>query len=130
MDKLATYYRCAQLFAHNAHNLTSGPNFFADHEFLGELYGTYESAYDSIIERALGMGEQVDLVKIQQDAAQCLSDYSTDKIFVSLLNLELLLCTLLEEANGKASLGTQNLLQGLCDASEARQYQIQQRLRG
>jgi DNA-binding ferritin-like protein len=132
MDTLATILRSAQFYAHSAHNLAHGQTFHQDHEFLGELYAAYESSYDDVIERCIGTGETIDLDKITLEAAkeiQGCSNETVDKCYDCLLSYELEICAAAVKANAQASLGTQNLLQGICDQSEMRQYKIQQRLK-
>lgn len=132
MIKLATHLRYMQLYAHNAHNLCQGDTFFADHEELGDLYGVYEGLYDSIVERMIGLGQSVDLVKIQVEAAKMLDGEAEPKAFSSafsgLLTCENDLCKVISDANEGASLGTQDLLQAMCNDSEVRQYKFKQRL--
>lgn len=126
-EKLAVQFRAMQLFAHNAHNLTAGPNFFADHAFLGDLYGTYESAYDSIVERAIGQHDTPDLVGVQKNAAAKVPD-SLDH-FRELQMMEVALTAMLEMAiKNETSQGCINLLAGMADDSEVRQYKLGQRL--
>jgi len=132
MIKLATHLRYMQFYAHNAHNLCQGDTFFADHEELGDLYGVYEGLYDSVIERMIGLGQSVDLVKIQVEAAKMLDSEAEPKAFSSafsgLLTCENDLCKVISDANEGASLGTQDLLQAMCNESEVRQYKFKQRL--
>lgn len=132
MIKLATHLRYMQFYAHNAHNLCQGDTFFADHEELGGLYGVYEGLYDSVIERMIGLGQSVDLVKVQVEAAKMLDGEAEPKAFSSafsgLLTCENELCKLISEANTGASLGTQDLLQAMCNDAEVRQYKFKQRL--
>jgi DNA-binding ferritin-like protein len=121
-----------QFYAHNAHNLCQGDTFFADHEELGDLYGVYEGLYDSVIERMIGLGQSVDLVKIQVEAAKMLDSEAEPKAFSSafsgLLTCEHDLCKVISDANEGASLGTQDLLQAMCNEAEVRQYKFKQRL--
>jgi DNA-binding ferritin-like protein len=132
MIKLATHLRYMQFYAHNAHNLCQGDTFFADHEELGDLYGVYEGLYDSVVERMIGLGQSVDLVKIQVDAAKMLDGEAEPKAFSAafsgLLTCENDLCKVIADANEGASLGTQDLLQAMCNESEVRQYKFKQRL--
>ena len=67
MKELAILLRCLQLFSHNAHNLVEKSLFFQDHAFLGELYSTYEDAYDGVIERIIGLTDSnaINLVEVQ-----------------------------------------------------------------
>jgi len=58
------------------------------------------------------------------------SEYgNNEECMAHLLNLEKRICAQIDKDNKGATLGTQNLLQGLADESEVRQYLIQQRLK-
>ena len=132
LSKVAVVLRAAQLFAHASHNLVKGPTFFSDHEWLGETYAAYESAYDSVIERALGIGERVDITAITEAACEDAEQNSrlevAEDIFRVLLAYEESLCSAIDEAMEGASNGTQDLLQALCSAAEIRRYMLRQRL--
>lgn len=136
MDYLASLFRAAQFYAHRAHNLCTGSTFFEDHKFFGKLYPQYEAAYDAIVERILGLGtEKLDLVAVTERACKLFAaaakeDSTTARYFERLESTEKQLRTALKEAMSGASEGTKNLLQGLCDESEARTYQIKQRRKG
>jgi DNA-binding ferritin-like protein len=133
MDSLITQLRALQFLAHRAHNVIKGPTFFEDHEFLGELYPAYEAAYDSAVERVIGLGtEKLNLSKINIAASQ-MSDIlpnetKPEPFLRAILKGEKDMCGMIDKAVEKASQGTQNLLQGFADQSEARQYQLKQRL--
>lgn len=132
MKRLAVLYRGLQLYAHNAHNLAKGKTFFEDHEYLGELYGVYESAYDSIVERMIGLDQKIDLKAITTEAAEMAgsSDISdNDQAFRTILATEKELQAALEEEDKSATFGTCNLLQDLADQSEARMYKLKRRLK-
>jgi DNA-binding ferritin-like protein len=134
VHNVASFYRYLQLFAHIAHNKAKGQSFFADHEELGELYGAYETAYDSVVERMIGIGEGADLFIVNDKACKMLTmisgDYTNDESFGVLLQGERDLCELLGEniKSGGYTQGTINLLAQLYDDSEARQYKFSQRL--
>lgn len=132
MTKLATQLRYMQFYAHNAHNICQGDTFFSDHEELGDLYGTYTGLYDSVVERMIGLGQSIDLVKIQLDAAKMLDGEAGptafSAAFAGLLTCEQELCKIIAEANEGASLGTQDLLQAMCNDAEVRQFKFQKRL--
>lgn len=132
MEKLATKLRYMQFYTHNAHNMCKGDTFFSDHEELGDLYGTYEGLYDSVIERMIGLGQSVDLIKVQSEAVKMLDSDAAptdfNAAFSTILSCEQDLCKLISDANAGASLGTQDLLQAMCNDSEVRQYKFQQRL--
>lgn len=135
MDKLATTFRTAQLVAHNFHNLTRGVAFFADHEFFGELYGEYEGAYDSVVERDIGLGEEgFDIGLITREAGEKASSYdpsdmAADEMCAVLLGMERIIQSEAAEASKGASIGTQNLLADLADKSEMRVYKLRQRIK-
>jgi len=132
MTKLATKLRYMQFYAHNAHNACKGETFYSDHEELGALYGVYEGLYDNVIERMIGLGQAVDLIKVQSEAVKMLEGETTptafNAAFSAVLTCEEDLCKLISEANEGASLGTQDLLQAMCNDSETRQYKLKQRI--
>lgn len=133
MITLATQFRAAQFYAHNAHNQASGATFFSDHEFLGELYGKYEDAYDGLIERMIGLGMEFDLPEITCDASSDVEaagyDHTTTECFRGLLEREKKICEEVRNLMPSASVGTQNFIAQLADDSEVRQYKIGQRLK-
>lgn len=135
MDKLATLYRAAQFYAHAAHNFAKGATFYQDHEALGELYGAYEEAYDSIVERMIGNGEPFNIQQILTNAAAEANRYpdpatfSQSSSFQTLFALEQKIRVEIETVIQSQTLGAQNLLQDLADQSEARSYKIGQRLK-
>lgn len=135
MDKLATLFRAGQFYAHAAHNFTKGPTFFEDHEFLGELYGTYEDAYDGLVERMIGTGEPFDVRVILTNAAAEANKYADPQafspavLFGVLQDFEKKFRAEIDAISDSQSIGTQNLLADLADKSEARSYKIGQRLK-
>ena len=132
METIITQFRALQFLAHRAHNKVKGPTFGEDHEFFGELYPAYETAYDSLVERMIGLEKALNIDKVNKAAAEMSSvaPNLTDRtsFLKILLKGEEDLCAMIAKENPKATLGTQNLLQQFCDDSEARQYQIKQRL--
>lgn len=138
MHNLAAIYRCLQLFAHAGHNLTSGCTFLQDHEFLGDLYGAYEKAFDSLVERLIGLGKLVsvdDRLELDTKATEILSKTDTTELecaedwFETILEMEQEICAKIEKLAGtKVSQGTLNLLAALADESEMRQYKLAQRI--
>ena len=133
MIALATQFRAAQFYAHNAHNQASGATFFSDHEFLGELYGTYEEAYDGLIERMIGLGMEINLPEITCEASTEVEksgdDHTTTECFKYLLEMEKAICKEIEKEMQISTVGTQNFIAQLADDSEVRQYKIGQRLK-
>lgn len=127
---LATFLRHMQFYAHIAHNLVGGETFFQDHEFLGELYASYEGDFDAVVERMVGLGERFDLVKIHQDAVKGLDQPgSFNSCFEEILKLEEKLCANIEKLVPDTTQGTANMLQGIADKSEMRQFKLKQRLK-
>lgn len=133
MHDLAILYRAAQFYTHNAHNLVYGDEFFQDHEFLGGLYATYETAYDDVVERMIGLNLEVNLPDFTCKASSMVESLApfedNDSAFKQVLDFEIQFCSELyrENSSSEYSIGTKNFLQGLCDESEKRQYKIQQR---
>ena len=130
MTELAITLRAAQFAAHAHHNQVSGRTFLEDHEFLGELYDAYETAYDAVIERLIGFGKAPDLRQITGDAAVLFSKIMDMQKTWSNVFLEVEKA-IRHDADAalmkKPSNGTQNFLQGLCDESEQRTYKLGQR---
>jgi DNA-binding ferritin-like protein len=128
LEGLAICFRRMQLFAHNAHNLATGKTFMQDHGFLSELYAAYTDAYDDLVERMIGLGQSADLSSIQQQAA---ASIPTGSPFPTLLGMEKeVTAEIEEEIKEGCTQGTINLLAGLADASEVRQYKLGQILKG
>jgi DNA-binding ferritin-like protein len=125
--------RAMQLFAHAAHNMASGPTFFADHAHLGGLYEAYEEAYDGVVERMIGLGEKPDLCDINKKAAElagkCGDCCPQQKAFETLVEMEAEMREKCREDQKGQSIGTVNFLQGLADASEQRSYLLGQRVK-
>lgn len=127
---LPALLRYMQFYAHMAHNLVGGATFLSDHEFLAELYATYETAYDAVIERMIGLGEPINLVEVQKKAvAELTAPESFEKAFKELLSCEEDLCKALDKIAKDASLGTNNMLSDMADKSEMRQYKLKQRIK-
>ena len=138
LSALTVKFRAMQLFAHIGHNLVSGQNFKEDHEFLGELYETYEGVYDSLVERMIGLGTDPDLFEITNAANDMLQNVlyidnaSNDDWFSSLLDSEKSVCAIIQGAMRETftdtTEATKNLLAQIADDSEQRQYKMQQRI--
>lgn len=134
MNELAVLFRTAQLFAHNCHNLTKGVTFFSDHSFFGDAYAAYESAYDAVIERMIGLDMSVNLGTVTAVAGEkagkmTLPGMDAVRMFSAILELEKEICVAVKTYAASTTDGTQNLIQGLADESEIRQYKLKQRIR-
>lgn len=136
MREIIILLRTMQLYAHNAHNLSRGSLFFQDHEFLGDLYPEYEKHYDSVVERMIGLGQQIDLLEVQVMAVEQLRSLPSmsqenKEMFMLILDMESSLCSLIDAIiqGSNPSEGTRQMLGDICDKSEARQYKLNQRIR-
>ena len=130
MEEVAIILRAMQLFAHAAHNKVSGEAFFADHSFLGGLYPEYEEAYDSVVERIIGTGKDINLSDVLKSATvRVIEPTDSDSIFNALLVSESNLRDAIDTALATATTGTNNILAQLADDSETRCFKIGQRVK-
>ena len=132
MKQIAVTLRGLQLFAHNAHNLAKGKTFLEDHEFFGELYTTYETAYDDVVERMIGLNGDQDLNAITDEAEDMASSVKfsdNEQAYNVLLITEKELLDVIEKDFKGYSLGTQDLLQGIANESERRIYKFKRKLK-
>lgn len=124
--KLALAFRSFQLYAHQAHLMTSGKTFLQDHAFFGELYGFAESSFDSLMEKAIANGEEISLhesVKLMSNAISSFDEKDFLKESKEILKELLQACESL--ADGQ-SLGTNNLIAGIADKIEGFLYKLKQ----
>lgn len=127
---LVTLLRYMQFYAHIAHNKIGGETFFQDHAFLGELYAGYEGDYDDVVERMIGLDEELDLIEVHKEAVSDLKvPKSYDLCFKEILKCEEELCKIIEDIISECSQGTSQLIGGIADKSEMRQYKLKQRLK-
>ena len=135
MFKLAYILRALQLYTWNIHNLTKGPSFFGDHCATGEFYEQVGMDYDSVIERAIGIGdESVKVDEIAVKAGQLVGKLphntpDMNSYFKAILDLEEIVCAEVEKIKDNYSEGTKQLIGEICNKSEMRQYKIKQRLK-
>ena len=138
MLKCAISLRALQMYSHHVHQLAARVPFFADHEFLGELYEKAEEQYDSIIERIIGLkGEDgLQLELILQGVLQRIIGLPTVGVqsnsifFQEILKLEMEVCAYIaEEIKLGVSPGTEQLLGNICDELEVSIYKLKQRLK-
>lgn len=137
MKELASILRALQLYSHNAHNYVQGPSFFQDHEFLGELYPEYESDYDDMIERIIGLygSDSLDLNIILDMAVSKLRSYPikadlNSVYFEAILHCEKELCDHVEKLVKVSGVtqGSIQLITEIANKSEIRQYKLKQRI--
>lgn len=129
MLKLATLLRSTHFLAHRGHLLTHGDTFYQDHKALAGLYEEYFDAYDDVVERMIGLGEDVDVAKITAEAANMDKLLKQSDWFKTLLKREEMIQKECKTAMEGATEGTKNLLAGLADQSEMRAYKLRQRTR-
>jgi len=133
LSQLASQYASAKLIAHAYHHQTKGEPFFADHAFFGELYEAYDTAFDNLVERVIGLGEANSsasiIAKACEDFQTCVDDgYFEGNLFACILDIEMAFQHTISDLNPDATLGTQNLLAQLADDSETRCYKLSQRV--
>lgn len=139
MKELIAHLRFMQLFAHAAHNLVRGKSFFEDHEFFGAAYSQHEADFDAVVERLIGSfgQEHVDFVDMSKQAVELLAkalpqnSANNEPYFTVQLANESRMCDMINQLcrlDG-ASEGLKQLLGGMADLSESRQYKLKQRLK-
>jgi len=134
MEQIAIFFKFLNLYSHNSHFRVGRSSFFSDHEYLGELYDTYESAYDAVIERMIGLGQNPDNFAIVNAANAKFQQFKDEVVtknatyFVNILSFEKQLVALLESVAPNVSLGTNNIIASWADESEQRQYKLGQRV--
>lgn len=134
MKELAIYLKFMSLYTHNAHNLCEKALFFQDHAFLGGLYDTYETAYDGVVERIIGLSNNnaINLVEVNTAAANLLQQHPAKEneninYFIKLEQCEQKLRSMITQIYPQTSIGTQQMIGNLADQSEARSYQLKSR---
>lgn len=132
MKNLAIILRASQLYAHQAHNLATGCSFQQDHATFADFYEAYEKAYDDVVERIIGLTGDCDIAGITRAACDVVEKTKFKDVrgaYSVLLATEKSICEVATVENKKATLGTQDLLQGIAGKSEKRMYLIQRRLK-
>lgn len=144
MEKVATVLRFLQFYSHLGHNLVKGDTFFEDHDFLGGLYPVYEAAYDSVVERMIGLGLNPNFDNIHKTASDMLAKaawrdtkqglafiLTTEKTLTNLIEKEVTPNPMTHPHGGEKPLtqGTIQLLGDIANASEVRQYKLGQKLK-
>lgn len=127
--QLATLLRAGQIFAHDAHNCAKGPTFFSDHAFLGDVYSAYESDYDDVIERHIGMSDECpDTKEIVKDALELLEGLSDP--WEGILVLDKSICSFAQAycQNDEVSEGCKQLVGEICNKAEKRDFLIRRRI--
>lgn len=134
MEDLIALTRTMNLYYHHLHNIAHGISFRGDHEMMAEFYEALDAAYDSLIERRIGLGGSMskpDILAVVADSLSVLKEIpegdDMGTHFHHAMYLEASLQRELESVCKGASRGTCNLLEQLMDDSEARVYKLGQR---
>lgn len=126
--------RALNLIYHHMHNIAKGQSFFSDHAELAGMYDTIDSDYDSLVERRIGLTGSFDRASLSEvlhescEIVGNMPESEMNEMFSFAMSLESEYVRELKNAEAGQSSGTVNMLQGLSDESEVRQYKIQRRL--
>lgn len=123
---LALAFRSLQLFAHQAHLMTSGKTFLQDHAFFAELYSFAEESFDSLMEKAISSGNSNSLVESTRLLLKAIENFNEENYLKESKEiLEELLQACEEVAKGQ-TIGTNNLIAGIADKTECFIYKLGQ----
>lgn len=134
MIPVILHLRTAYLLAHEFHHNTTGCTFKSDHAQFEEHYEAYSEAYDTLVERAIGLGLGVNEAVVNKSAALAAAATrrgrpgNPDDMFKIVLSLENELLDKIKECYAAASIGTQNTLAQLADDSERRICKLKGRI--
>jgi DNA-binding ferritin-like protein len=121
---LAGHLRALQLFYHEKHHTAEGASFFSDHAAFGDFYAEAEGDFDSIVERAVGMGFiDTAFAKNHMKVVPTVLALDCPKEMESQLCE---ICTLICDHEA-CSEGTKQMVGDIADKSEVRQYKLGQR---
>lgn len=130
--------RTLNLVYHHMHNIANGCSFAGDHDMLADMYEALDGEYDMLVERHIGLGNELSrdmAVEILKESAEFMQNMpdsmgsaNMNEFFQYALDMEGMLRSQLESAMAGSSKGTENLLQDLCDKSEAREYKLRRRI--
>lgn len=139
LNKFCHQLRAMQIYAHAAHHLVARAPFHSDHEFFGEVYPEYEADFDGVSERIIGLhgeeymnlNEQLAAVSSKLQGLPTTGVKENATFYQALLQLEQELCSMGNQIckHPEASEGLKQLVGGICDKSEVRQYKMKQRIK-
>ena len=121
---LIGHLRAMQLFYHEKHHTAEGASFFADHEAFGGFYGEVESDFDSVVERAMGLGF-VDAAFVRNHMSAIHAVLQLDDA-VEMEKQLCELCELIIECE-ECTEGTEQAIGEIANKSEVRQYKLARR---
>lgn len=123
------------IYAHACHNLVSGVSFIPDHGLFEEIYDFADESYDSVIERCIGTGVDINIQNINLQAATVCSqitigDSNEDKL-AGILEITAQINSMVDDLSngGTLSSGTVQLIGDIGNQLEVFQYKIQRRLK-
>lgn len=138
---LIALLRAARLIHHTAHHLTHGPSFYADHALFSDLYTALDDEIDTLTEKAVYMGADIDAADLAARAAELTAKLSPQgapthatALATRSMNAELAIQDGISAARqtlqeqGRLSLGMDNFLAQLADDHETALYKLRQRL--
>jgi len=136
MQDILVQLQAMYLFYRSAHVMASGHQFYQDHKLFKHFYEETQDAYDSVAERAVGLGrdEELNLTEITSKAAsKCATlpfmppedaDYFKASIGLE-RDMRNLCWKFIQEG---CSEGTRQLLGDVMNLSEARVYKMKRRI--
>jgi len=134
MNELAIILNVLGIYGRACHNLTTGKTFIPDHEIFAEIYSFAEDSYDSVIERCLGLGIDINIQQINLQAATMCSQItigdSNEEKFAGVNEILSQTNSMIDDLsnNGGLSSGTVQLIGDISNQFEVFQYKIKQRL--
>ena len=136
MEQLAILLKFLDIYVHNAHNLSKGALFFGDHAFLGDIYAEADGNYDDVVERMIGLGQAVDLVKVHMQAIQMVQSKpqmvnENKEYFKIILETNKQICNLVNQLAKDPAIyeGTRQLIGEIANKKEMQNYKIGQRIK-
>lgn len=134
--KLASLLQAAKLQSHSFHHNCSRVAFFQDHAEFAALYEAYDTHFDSIVERCIGMhGDPIQLPVILQQVVAELSNIpqqpDNTSMYKVVLQLDMKIQALSEQICKLPDIreAEKQLLGELSNQCAIRQYKIKQRTR-
>lgn len=135
MNELAVLLNVLNIYAHACHNLVSGASFIPDHGLFEEIYDFADESYDSVVERCIGTGVDINIQNINLQAATVCSqitigDSNEDKL-AGILEITAQINSMVDDLSngGTLSSGTVQLIGDISNQLEVFQYKINQRLK-
>lgn len=136
MREIIILLKLLNIVAHNAHNKVARVVFMQDHELLAEIYEEADTMYDDVVERMIGLDQEINLTEVHMMSAQALQQFPSEakensEYFKSILTIEKEICSIIENLvrSQQVSVGTEQLLGDICNKLEMHGYKLKQRLK-